>query len=77
MAKKFKKGELYKVRFKDHCVGSKEVMVCEVVGWLVKQDRDSIVLSSWVVITEDQQVFNDNHEPTTILKSCIIRKRKF
>ena len=77
MAKaKFEVGKLYKVRFYDHCIGSKSEMECEVCGWIIKQDDVKVVLTYWHVDTEDTQVKRDNIEPITLIKSCIIRKRK-
>lgn len=77
MAKKFIKGKLYKIRFYDHCIGSHDKMICEVVGWLLKDDKEHLVLTNWVVDTKDHQVKKDNVEPVSIIKSTIISSRKF
>lgn len=76
MKGKFQVGKLYKVRFYDHCIGASDKMTCEVAGWVIKDESDHVVLSSWVVDTKDTQIKKDNVEPVTIIKSCIIRKRK-
>ncbi len=73
---KFEVGGLYKIRFNDHSIGTEEKMTCEVVGWVIKDDVDHVVLTSWVVQTKDEQVKKDNVEPTSILKPVIIRSRK-
>lgn len=70
-----KLGRLYKVQFHDHCVGIKGAMVCEAVGWLVSEDKDSITLSHWRTITKDKDVYDSNHEYTTILKKVILKER--
>ena len=74
---KFEICKIYKVRFYDHCIGKAEKMICEVVGWVVQDEKDFVVLTSWIVDTDDKQIKKDNVEVTTLLKSCIIRKRKF
>ena len=78
MARKhtFKKGELYKIRFYDHCIGKKDKMVCEVVGWVVEDDKEHVVVTHWIVDTDDEEVKRDNIEPVSLIKSCILRKRK-
>ena len=75
--KRFVEGKLYKIRFYDHCVGSTDKMTCEVAGWVIKDDSHHVVLSHWIVDTKDAQVKKDNIEPVSIIKSCIIRARKF
>lgn len=70
-------GKLYKVRFYDHCIGKSGKMTCEVVGWVTINDDDHIVLTYWKVDTEDVDIKKDNIEPVTIIKSTIIRARKF
>lgn len=74
---KFELEKLYKIRFYDHCIGSQEKMICEVVGWVIKNDKDYVVLTSWVVDTKDHQVKKDNVEPMSILKAVIISSRKY
>lgn len=77
MKAKFELGKLYKIRFYDHCIGKQEKMICEVAGWVVKDDKDHVVISPWIVDTKDHQIKKDNIEPISLIKSCIIRKRKF
>jgi hypothetical protein len=66
---------LYQITFLDHCVGMKEVMKCQTVGWLIKEDPEYIVLTSWRVVHEDKGMVDDNHEPTVIIKSTIKRAK--
>lgn len=75
--KNFEIGKLYKIRFYDHSIGSKEKMICEAVGWVIEDDSSHVLLSHWVVDTKDEQVKKDNVEPVNIVKACIIRSRKF
>jgi len=74
---KFEKTKMYKIRFYDHCIGQSDKMICEVVGWVLKDEPEHVVLSSWMVDTKDAQIKKDNVEPISIIKSCIIRKRKY
>lgn len=76
MKNKFQLGKLYKIRFYDHCVGISDKMICEAVGWVIKDDPHHVVITSWIVDTKDKEVKDENIEPTTIVKTCIIRKRK-
>lgn len=77
MAKyKFQKGKLYKIRFHDHCVGIKDTMQCEVVGWVLDDNDLRVVLTHWIVDTKDEDMKALNVEYTTLAKSCIIRVRK-
>ena len=75
--KKYNVGSLYKVRFYDHSVGLEDKMICEAVGFLLKDMDEHIVLTSWRVDTEDAQIKKDNVEPCSIIKSCIISSRKY
>lgn len=77
MKKKYEEGKLYKIRFYDHCIGSHDKMVCEVVGWIVEDFSDHVVLTCWRVDTEDIQVKRDNVEPVSILKGVILTSRKY
>jgi len=73
---KFKIGGLYKIRFHDHSVGMSDKMVCETVGWIIKDDDHHTVLTSWKVDHKDEGIVKANVEPSSIIKSCIIRSRK-
>ena len=72
----FKVGALYYIKFLDHSVGLKESMVISAVGWCIKNEKDYAVFTSWEVESDDQEIIDNNHEPFTIIKSCIKKKRK-
>lgn len=72
---KFQEGKLYWVKFYDHSIGTKEEMICEIVGWCLEDRKNSVIFTHWVVDTKDEQVKKDNVEPMSIIKSCVIRKR--
>ena len=76
MKKRFVEGKLYKIRFYDHAIGTADKMICEAVGWAIKDDTHHVVLSHWIVDTKDIQVKKDNIEPVSIIKVCIISSRK-
>ena len=61
--KKYKVGTLYKVTFFDHCIGQHNKMICEVVGWILGDHDEHIVLTPWVVLTTDEDIKKDNVEP--------------
>ena len=73
---KFITDKLYKIRFYDHSTGSQDKIICETVGWIIKEDKTHVVLSYWIVDTDDDAVKRANIEPSSIIKSCIIRSRK-
>ena len=75
--KKYEIGTLYKLTFYDHSIGMQEKMVCEVIGWVIKDDPHHVVLTAWKVKTGDDEVRRDNVEPVSILKAVIINSRKY
>jgi hypothetical protein len=75
MKTKFKVGCAYKIQFLDHSVGMKEAMVIDVIGWCVKDSAKFAVFSAWKVDHEDAAIVEHNHEPFSIIKSCIQKKR--
>lgn len=72
---KFQKDKLYYLKFKDHSAGIKNIMIIEAVGWVVKDEKDYVVFTSWLVNNDDKEIVDNNHEPFSIVKSCIIKKR--
>lgn len=72
----FKKDKLYYIKFLDHSVGLKDAMIIEAVGWCVKDDPKYVVFTSWKVLSDDQDVVDNNHEPFSIIKSCIKKKKQ-
>lgn len=72
----FQKDKLYKIRFYDHCIGVKDAMECEVAGWCIDDNDLRVVLTHWIIRNDDKNMVEDNHEPVTIVKSCIISVRK-
>ena len=73
---KFQQGLLYEISFKDHSVGPAGLLICSVVGYCIMDDIECVQLSSWIVHTSDQELYNDNLEKTTIVKSTITGVRK-
>lgn len=76
MRGRFEDGCLYKIKFHDHCVGIDKPVFCEAVGWVVDQTKNHITLAYWKVQHPDEDVRKDNQEVLTVVKSCIVRKRK-
>ena len=72
---KFQVGRLYQIRFLDHSVGLKKAMEIEAVGWCIKDEGKYAVFTSWQVDDDDTSVVEDNHEPFSIIKSCVVKKR--
>lgn len=74
--KKFVKNKLYKIRFYDHSIGTSEKIVCEVVGWVIDDDKDRVLLSYWIVDSKCEETKKGNMEPVSIIKSCILKAKK-
>jgi len=71
----FKVGRPYYLKFEDHSVGIKGMMTIEAIGWCIENHSKYAIFTSWQVISEDKSVVDSNHEPFSIVKSCIIKKR--
>jgi len=72
---KFNKGSLYKITFLDHCVGIKEEMKCHAVGWVIHSTKLSVTISHWIIDSSCDETKMQNIEPTTIVKSTILKAR--
>lgn len=72
---KAKSLKLYKITFEDHCVGLDDPIMCEIVGWLIKETETFMLLTSWVVLSSDDDLFFNNLEKVCILKSTIKKKK--
>ena len=75
MRTKFVVGRLYYIKMLDHSVGMKDKMTVELVGWCLEDHKDYAVFTSWQVIHDDQKLVDDNHEPFSVIKSCVRRKK--
>ncbi len=72
---KFVVGRAYKIRFLDHTHGTKKLVIVETLGWCLEDHRDRVVFSAWRVDDKDKDLVDNNHEPFTVVKSCIKSKR--
>ena len=68
---KFELEKPYWIRFYDHVAGDTKPMLCELVGWVMKDREKYVVISPWNVIDKDCEVVKRNREPYTILKPAI------
>lgn len=71
----FKKGKPYEIIFLDHSAGLMSIVQCCAVGYVIKDEKDFVLLSSWIVKTEDEKIFKSNLETIAIIKKCIKQKR--
>lgn len=72
---KFKEKGCYLVRFLDHTAGIKEIVEVEIIGWFLEEKEKHVVFTSWRVDDKDEDMVSNNHEPVSIVKSCIIGKK--
>lgn len=72
--------DLYYVKFWDHCKNHKKIVECELVGWIVSQDKKSITFAWWKTLFDDekdnQEVIDNNMEIVSIVRKAIIKKKK-
>ena len=73
---KFQEGYLYEVTFKDHATNLDGYFVCTAYGVCLGDFRDYVKFSSWIVRTDDVELFNSNLEKFVVVKSCIESARK-
>jgi len=73
---KLKEGSLYYFKFYDHGINIKKEIICEVVGWVIEDHPTRVVTSHWQVIDNDKELVENNLEYTTIIKSCIVKRKK-
>ncbi len=70
----FEIDQRYDIAFRDHVMGE-QLLTIVITGHIMKQDAESVTLSSWTVLGCKE--FRDaNTEPVTIIKSTIVKKRK-
>jgi len=72
----YNKGDLYRIKFFDHSIGSKEPIECEVVGWIIKEDKIQVLITFWRLNNGCDDLKKDNIEPVSIIKSTIIKSRR-
>ena len=73
---KAKQYPIYSITFWDHSSGPGSNLgpiKCEVVGYLVGKDKLSYYFVSWIC---DSEINNDNTDGYTILKSCVVSKKR-
>lgn len=75
MKTKFKIGRAYKIRFWDHTQGIKKTVMVETLGWCLEDHKDFVVFSAWRVDDLDTELVSNNHEPFTVVRSCIKSKK--
>ncbi len=73
--RKFIEDKAYRVEFWDHSTGVGAPVKCVVWGQCIDNCTLYVTLSHWIVLDSDMDLVTNNYEPTTILKSTIIRKR--
>ncbi len=64
------KYKLYHLTFLDHVMGTDKPLTCFLVGYLIKENDDSYVVSPWIVNNPDY--VDNNFEKFCILKSTIL-----
>jgi len=68
---RFKKRQLYRIRFIDHAIGD-DTVVCELCGWFLRSSKTSVTFTWWLVDTEDEATFLGNLEEVSLAKGAIV-----
>lgn len=72
MAKRLRKsdiGTIVLVKFQDHAGNTERPIYCEAVGWLLRYDKESLAIRSWVT-PRDSDVDNSDAD-SAIVRSTI------
>jgi len=72
-----KKLQKYEIKFYDHLISNddKEI-VCTVLGYYLESDKNYHHFTWWIIDTKDQELFDNNIERYSILKTAIISTKK-
>ena len=73
---KFLLGQFYMVRIYDHGLGFKNIQMHDVLGCVIAQTNDELILSHWNLVSNDHEAVSQNNEPSAIIKSTIIKAKK-
>ena len=76
MKYKFRDRGHYEVSFWDHSVGIDKPMICKVSGYVMNDTQSFVMLTTWIVVSDDKEIVENNLEPVVILKSTIKSVRK-
>lgn len=68
---KYKDNERYHFIFLDHATGTRDSIVCEVMGIIESQDEDKLVVAHWNILNADELTTKFNREITVIIKGAI------
>lgn len=71
----FKVGKAYFVTFLDHTHGTDKLATVQILGWCIKDTKESVVFSAWKLDSDDKSYVDNNHEQFSLVKSCIKKKR--
>ncbi len=74
-AMNFVLGKCYQITFEDHACGMKEIIIIDVVGWVIELTDKKIVTSHWKIDHTDKDLVENNYEYTTIIRKTILKKR--
>lgn len=65
-------GKLVYVKFLDHAAFTKELCLCQVVGWIVEIGEKHVSIAWWDLLDEDDlETLEDNREHCSIIMSAI------
>lgn len=73
---RFYKNKYYLITFLDHAVGVFEPVKCQVCAQLYDTTKTSLYLVTWIPISSDKELVENNLEKITLLRSTIIEARE-
>ena len=70
---KLERLQKYQITFYDHFISNEDnEIICDVVGYYLNSDKHYHHFTWWTIKTNDEDMFNNNLEKFSLLKSAII-----
>ena len=67
----------YEITFYDHFIDeTKKEVICKTVGYFLEKDKNYLHFSYWIVNTDDKELFENNLEKFSVLRSTINKSKK-
>lgn len=60
--------------FLDHSAGLRDLIPCALVGWVTKEDREKLIIDVWRVLSDEQDLRDNNAEVFTVGKSMLLKR---
>ncbi len=74
----YKANSWHYIKFLDHCNGfeADKPMIIEIFIYVIEDKKDYIYGTTWRPVTDDQEIYRDNLEKVSIIKSTILESNE-